>query len=363
MRLGGLYVDMLDGNKKMNWSDSYRVGLDFIATALKENPADYRVFMSLVEREYGIITAVAIYDTLPVPVKAGDYEARAELFKESNWWTPDWVGRVAQPHGDSTIAERITILEGLKRCFGDYRLQEADEKLKRTFPSGRDYAVSGSMMVELFNAMGHRPDDEQYATALALVSGRFKGRPGEFRAFLTLVKSGMNVNPALKVMDLLAKPVKDETVEERSAAFSQFFTHCKGHGDPVDAAMKEYGTFTGSIDEKESLSGAFKRYDAIYNCLNAVEGKKPAKQRQPVAPQAIDAFAWITVEKKRGSFGETGVDEVTGLLGAELVMDATVDEAKRAVLAQFERAREKEFIDDDDTLTIDGIKLKKRKER
>jgi hypothetical protein len=83
-RLGGLYVDMLDANKEEKWSDSYRAGLDFIAATLKDSPADFNVFKDLVEKQYGIMTAKAIYDTLPGPVKGGDYEARADLFKGDN---------------------------------------------------------------------------------------------------------------------------------------------------------------------------------------------------------------------------------------------------------------------------------------
>ncbi len=209
------------------------------------------------------------------------------------------------------------------------------------------------------------------------------------QAYCALLRSRVSKGKAEEVLDRLTPPVRSESIAERSELFKRFFTWrfniieavvsspdylppCDSfqqgstgrrseEDGAVDLALEEYSAFTAGLDEMEEIPAGLKRYDTLYGWLEALfEGRKPEIKRELAAPLAMDTFTWIAAEKKKGSFGTATADEVAILLGIELLMDTTLDQAKKSVLSHFVRTPEKELIDEDDTLTIDDVKLKKK---
>jgi hypothetical protein len=229
-KTGRMYADMLDASNSSRWQSSYREGLELIVGRFKDHPDEMAAFNELLKRSISIPTAAKIFNTLPQPVKPGDFEEAAELFHNDTntyfYWSPEKVELVMAPRGDSTLADRIDLAMRLhRRCKdsdstekGWKNVKDEIENLTALTKDG-GFTKAGRLYADMLDANNSSRWQSGYREGLELILGRFKDHPDEMAAFNDLLRRSIDIPTAAKIFNTLPQPVKPGDFDKAAALF------------------------------------------------------------------------------------------------------------------------------------------------
>ncbi|MGV8121659.1 MAG: hypothetical protein AB2L14_18010 [Candidatus Xenobiia bacterium LiM19] len=228
--LARLYTDMLDANNRSYWQSSYREGLELILSRFKDHPEEAAAFNDLLKRDIGISTAAKIFNTLPQPVKPGDFENVAALFHNDSstyfYWSPEKVELVMAPQGDSSLADRIDITMRLHRHCKDSDSTEKGWKNVKSeienlaaLSKDSNFTKTGKLYADMLDANNKSNLQSSYREGLELIVSRFRDNPDEMAAFNDLLRRGIDIPTAAKIFNTLPQPVKPGDFGKAAALF------------------------------------------------------------------------------------------------------------------------------------------------
>jgi hypothetical protein len=217
--ISALYTKMLDSFGKKEFSEDYHKGFDFISRRLKDHAGEFTVFDDLLKSGVTMGAAVKIFDCLPQPVKNGDYEKAASLFKGDEWWGATSVEHVMKPVGTSSLDERVKIHKGLRKHAYEY--QELTGQYDRLAQDPGSFVKMGKEYLEILDADPNQRNynrQPEFDGIHKVLKERFQDHPEERRIFVDLLKSGLSMDTTKRIFDSLPQPVKDGE-----------FAHVAGH--------------------------------------------------------------------------------------------------------------------------------------
>jgi hypothetical protein len=271
----------------------------------------------------------------------------------------------------ASLQDRIDIFKGISRhSSGDYdetswkNLLKDYAFLQQKSSGARDFAWKGRVYVDFLDAMGNNEWSEENHKVLDLIETRFKAHPDQVKTFTDILALNMGLDKSVEILDLFCAKTGGGTIEERGAVFGDMLKECQDRrGCYVDEAITSFDALQNNPGDRETLTATRSRLGAIYKSLEALYGEG---QRSPLSihKEARDAFLWIADEKKKGTFRDTKVQDVTVMLLEELIMSKKLDDAKRAVIFKLDKANEShEVTQDDDVVNIGGVKLDIKKHK
>ena len=357
-------------NSSYHQSDYDKV-FDFIKTRLSEHPDEHRACMELLNGGMDVEAARAVFDNLPKPVSQGDYASASAALKDAKWGKGG-VEEVMKPPLDAPLKDRSDIFKGLlghikydSDKMSSWELAKKEmQYLRDNCRSGAEFAKLGTMYIKVLDACRTEEIDDYFHSAFELIRTRLQQSPDEFALFTALLENGIDMEDSLKLFDEFAKPVRNESCEERMKAFTSHLTVTfRKSRDSVKEAFTDYKLIAESIDTDESLQQGFDRFALLLRAVRS-GGTKKDREGMNFLQATRDTFIWIKDEKKKQSFGNISSDDVTSMLMEELALGTSLEAAKRAVIFRCQQKEEShEVVADDDTVNIGGIKLDVKKLR
>lgn len=227
-KIGKCYVRMLETYNSQSKVNDYRLGLDFIASEMKDKPSEFNVFLSLIKSGITINGAAKLYETLPEPVGEDIFADVADVFKGSKLKYAEQVETIMTPVGDSTVRDRHDIALGIydhsKGYYGSDQWKNTKEDyefIKTSTKDNADFTKIGKCYVRMLETIGSENRSDQYRTGLEAIIGGLKSNPDDFEVFLDLIKNGMSASGAAKVYDMLPFPVKQGEYKRVAAIFEK----------------------------------------------------------------------------------------------------------------------------------------------
>jgi hypothetical protein len=248
--LSKLYVQMLDSIGSNYWREDYPRGLDFIAARLKDHPDEFEAFRSLLARNIGIDTAVAIFDGLPQPASAGAYKDAAAHFVNNErdsglYWDPEKVALAIKPVEGLSVGERIDTINGIYKHSRNYNKSEKNwpttrddyQALLGKAKDGKEALALSGLYVQMLDSIGSNYWREDYPRGLEFIAARLKDHPDEFEAFRSLLSRGIGIDTARAIFDNLAQPPVDGAYKEAASLFVNNQSESSLYWDPDKVAL------------------------------------------------------------------------------------------------------------------------------
>jgi len=228
MKLGKLYLEMLDANGSSYWRKNYATGLKFIAEKLMDRPDDFVIFKKLLKKGASVEGAVRIFDMLPPPAGKDDYKKAADVFMESELKNSHNVELIMPQIGNSSLSDRFEIADGINRhASGGYgtdkwkNTTKGYKYLKSVAGSGDDFARLGKLFVRMLDVKGDSYWRKNYRKGLDFIKEQVGDRPDDYEVFLKLLKHGVNIDAAIKMYELLPQPMKKGDYEKAAKIFME----------------------------------------------------------------------------------------------------------------------------------------------
>ncbi len=279
VKIGGMFVDMLDANKDTYWRKNYLEGMKFIASKMKDKPDDFKVFINLLENRVGIDSSTEIYKNVESTDKNGTYRQAAYILMKKSFCSFKAVVESMKPVGNTTLEDRINILQGMSKHSSPYyntdsweNTQSGYSSLKELCPNDRDFLKVGGMFIEMLDANRDSYWRKNYVDGMKLIASDFKDKPEEFATFVNLLKNKTSLDSAMEIYrsvkstdkngtyqeasDIMLKseinwfdstvealkPVGGVSLKDRVSILQGIYRHCGGgdSGDKWKNTMKEY---------------------------------------------------------------------------------------------------------------------------
>ena len=263
-KLGKMTLRMLKANDDNYWRDSYKAGIKFIATRLKDRPEDFETFINLVKSKKNINGAIEVFKNVPASTDKSakiDFDKASELFKNSSLNKPEQVSLIMKPIGDSTLQERLSIAEGIyKHTRGDYgehqwkNCKKEYKRLTSLAKDGKDFVKIGKMYVEMLDSRGDSYWRSNYADGIKFITSKMKDKPEDFKTFLEMVKK-IGIDSGIEIYKHIPKSSTNGTYQEAAEIFkSNSFTKT----DQIEELMKPFGDTT--LKERVELAEGIYKY-------------------------------------------------------------------------------------------------------
>jgi hypothetical protein len=230
VKTGKAFADILGADPNTNHyqrQPDYDLVYSFVQDRLKDHPGELKAYMDLLKGGIHLGPAKRVFDLLPQPVKEGDFQSAAALFKGDNSWSMERVELVMKPAGKAPLADRIALLKSLDaHMFDSYYKRPDWDKISVSYASvlekakeGDDFSAIAGCYGEMLEAYGSKEFKDDYQSGLDFIARRLKDHPEEFKVFTELLKSGVTMGAAIRINEMLPEPVKDGDYEEAAASF------------------------------------------------------------------------------------------------------------------------------------------------
>jgi hypothetical protein len=345
--LGAQFVEMLDAYDDKNWNDGYKDGLKLIATKLRDNPEDYRVFIDLLKHKVPPSGAVQLYEMLPSPPGKGEFEKAAQVFKSGELGGSAAVKLIFPPNGSSALKERYDIACGIYRHAENYEISNFDQMakgyryLQNCAAGGEEFAGLGTLYVEMLDALNQKYWDSKFNDAFDFARQLSVSNPSLKDSLMRLLRGGRGAAEVLEAFKAIQSPVKDESYEMREKAAAHLLGSSFSFGKKYDMLCRNPLPGESLEDTAKLLAALLSSYreDEPQGCediLRKVEEKLPpltASQAAELAgafscanhPHLLDAMEILknpvrgeTFEARKNFFLELSEDRSQGNLNRAL---------------------------------------------
>lgn len=322
--VGNIYIDFRRSAKDSDYPDNYaKEAFRFAREELKGDPAKTTVFRQLFENAKNADRAKKAYETIQQPVggetfderkntalKLVPYEGFAENYKAvcDHIYSGDTMEKVA----DQLVAVHKTM-------------------------NNSNYYIKNSR--EAFIDMKEKS----------------KNDPITFDRYMKLVQEFKNFDTAKSAQELLNKPVKAESYEDREKVLMDMFKWEAGANGANEDALANYKLLAERLDKNETLPEAQSRFKLFFDVLGSREHSQETR----------DAFTFIADGIDNGTFKDKTAADMTKELVKALLISDNLEDAKEQVLHQINQQNggeaNKTIKQDDEYVIIGGVKLKKKK--
>ncbi len=227
-KIGKCYVRMLETYGSEDKKDDYRSGLNFIASRLKDKPAEFDVFIGLIKSGISVDGAVKLYETLPQPVEKEMFAGAASIFSGSKLKYAEQVETIMAPVGDSTVKDRHDIALGIFQHSKGYYNTDQWKHTKSDFDyiksmakNGADFTKIGKCYTRMLETIGSENHSDEYRPGLNAIISGLKNNPDDFEVFIDLIKNGMSASGAAKIYEMLQIPIQNGEYKRVAAIFEK----------------------------------------------------------------------------------------------------------------------------------------------
>lgn len=276
------------------------------------------------------------------------------------------------PHGAS-FKVSSDILKGFMRHSREY---ENDEKrtpweiaqdemhwLRDNCSSGAEFEKLGTLYIRLLDAWNVNSLQEPLHKGFEFIKSRLQHDPDEFGVFTTMLYTS-NYSDAFRFFPgyagEFARPVHDETYQERLKAYSNHLSNFYGRGQGLpQEAFKDYKVIARNLDATETLQQGFDRFTLLHKAIKT-SGYANHDIYKNFLDETRDMFSWINKEQQKKSFGSTSAEFITGMLTQVLSLGTKPDDARSMMIFRYGKkdvASDGGVIADDNVIDIGGIKL------
>lgn len=262
---GKLYSEFLAVRNSCYWNeDTQESALKFIIDDLKNRPEDFRQFVQLVGDKVPVAGAIGMYKNLPQPPKPGDYKKVSDAITKGSLREDKHVDFLMKPAGDSTLEERVEVLNGLYKHSQDsysdktwkYSVKAFD-MIRRFSTEPGDFARIGKMCVQMLEANNDTYWRDDNKVGIKFVATKLKDKPEDFKTFIKLLEERTSIKSAMEIFHnvpssrkivfdkaadvfkksplkepeqvaYLMEPLGDTTLEERLSIAENIFAHSSG---------------------------------------------------------------------------------------------------------------------------------------
>ena len=264
IKTGKLYSEFLVARKNSHWDDKNQISaLKFIIEDLKDRPEDFNRFIQLVGDRVPVGGAINMYKNLSQPPKPGEYIRTSDTITKGNLTESKHVDFLMKPAGDSTLEERVEVLNGLyKHSYNSYsektwkNATKAFNMIRRFSAEPGDFAKIGKMCIKMLEANRDTYWRDDYKAGIKFVATKLKDKPEDFKTFIDLLNQRTSLMSAMEIfhnvpssskkidfdkaaevfkdsslrkpeqVTYLMEPVGDTTLKERLSIAEDIYKYC-----------------------------------------------------------------------------------------------------------------------------------------
>ena len=268
IKLGKMYIQMLESYGAESREDSYLAGLELIAGKLKDNPGEYDSFIKAIKAGVKIAGAVKIHQMLPDTGEKLSYKEAVELFDGGKLVDSKNVEFLMPPIENTTLKDRVEIAEGIHRHSGAYyesyhwtNTKNDYVNIQNISQDTKDFTKIGKMYVEMLDAKNDKDHSSDYKVGLELIVSRFRDKPDEFKIFINAIKEGATIPGAVEMFNRLPETTPLDNTRQEVESFKGSKLQEKGQ---VELLMPPIGNST-LRDRIEIAEGIFNHSEASYS--------------------------------------------------------------------------------------------------
>lgn len=319
--VGKTFVDLLSAARDSYYSSQKaRKAFKYTRDKLKNDPSKIRSFTRILEKSTSYEDTVKIYEHIQKPVKNEDYKMREK------------------------VALRLMELE----LHQWQRFEKVYDTIGRHIYSGEDLKKVTEQFVAIYQAQG---DNSYYyeksLEAFTDMKEKSKTDRKSFDRYINVLKVLKDVDRTREAMNLLNRPVKNESYDDREAVLLEQYKTLQDSDNSSKEAIENYRVISSKIDKSETLKQANFRFRKLSDVLDG--RKNPEKVR--------DAFSFIADEMKDGTFPGKSVKEVTDMLVKALLVSDSLSDAKDYLIHQQNPGKDGKIEKEDGFVVIGGVKL------
>jgi len=319
--VGKTFVDLLSAAGVGCYSSQKtRKAFKYTRDKLKNDPSKIRSFTRILEKSKSYKDTVKIYEHIQKPVKNEDYKIREK------------------------VALRLMELELVQWQW----FKKVYDTIGRHIYSGEDLKKVTEQFVAIYQAQGNNSYSyEKSLEAFTDMKEKSKTDRKSFDRYINVLKVLKDVDRTKEAMNLLNRPVKNESYDDREAILLEQNKTLQDSDNFSKEAIENYRVISSKIDKSETLKQANFRFRKLSDVLDG--RKNPEKVR--------DAFSFIADEMKDGTFPGKSVKEVTDMLVKALLVSDSLSDAKDYLIHQQNPGKDGKIEKEDGFVVIGGVKL------
>ena len=262
VKLGKMYVRMLDTIGSEDKLNSYEDGMKLIGESLKDKPGEFEVFLNAIKNGVKTSGAAKIYRKLPDTGEKISYKQAAEIFHGKELAESKHIGFLMPQIENTTLSDRVSIAEGIYRHSEGYHsnsqwdnTKEDIEHIKTLCKDEKDFAKIGKIYVEMLDANGSKKQTNEYKAGLDFIASHFRNKPGESKVFIDLIKGGATISGAIQVFESMPETASKDDLRQTADVLKGSKLQDRKH---IEMLMTPVGSST--LKERLNLAEAIYKH-------------------------------------------------------------------------------------------------------
>ncbi len=330
---------------KAKGSPKYARGvLEFFDEFKKKYGADMSRFdklVRMVKHTYSFEKTEAGVDLLEKPVRNESYEDREAIVQKLSDSFKENFDR------DTKYKSGPTAVEVFEFLTNSITQNETLDQVTQEFLQFKNTYQKSSAFVIVDHLIKNFKD----------FRARFGGNAGETEKFLNILGK-FYYTTALQVKEMLEKPVRNESYEDREKLLDEMVEFNKKQKNtkyPQEDGIMVFKLISENIDKTDTLKDAWNRYKKLYELIEFNMGKRK-EEFKPETAQNI--FIQVNDEIKKGRLNDLTLNDILSKIMSGTILGEGIEDIMGSIKSGMNV--ENRIVDQKDSISIGGVKLKKR---